>query len=67
MLEALHNYLVGRSLTHLLRDLLDIFLVYYFFYRLLLVATDRVTGRSKLSRRIMAEAMIVVWRLRFSH
>jgi len=26
---------------------------------------DRVAGRSKLSRRIMIEAMIVVWRLRF--
>ena len=28
--------------------------------------TERVAGRSKLSRRIMAEAMIVVWRLRFA-
>lgn len=27
--------------------------------------TDRVAGKSKLSRRIVAEAMIVVWRLRF--
>jgi len=26
---------------------------------------DRVAGKSKLSRRIVAEAMIVVWRLRF--
>lgn len=31
-----------------------------------IVFTDRVAGRSKLSRRIMAEAMIVVWRLRFA-
>ena len=28
--------------------------------------TDRVAGRSKLSRWIMLEAMIVVWRLRFA-
>src|SRR5690606_2402381 len=28
--------------------------------------TERVAGRSKLSRRIMAEAMVMVWRLRFS-
>lgn len=27
--------------------------------------TDRVAGKSKLSRRIVAEAMVVVWRLRF--
>jgi dolichol-phosphate mannosyltransferase len=27
--------------------------------------TDRVAGKSKLSRRIVAEAMLVVWRLRF--
>jgi dolichol-phosphate mannosyltransferase len=26
---------------------------------------DRVAGKSKLSRRIVAEAVIVVWRLRF--
>lgn len=31
-----------------------------------IIFTDRIAGRSKLSRRIMAEAMIVVWRLRFS-
>jgi dolichol-phosphate mannosyltransferase len=31
-----------------------------------IIFTDRVAGRSKLSRRIMAEAMIVVWRLRFA-
>lgn len=30
-----------------------------------IIFTDRIAGRSKLSRRIMAEAMIVVWRLRF--
>lgn len=28
---------------------------------------DRVAGKSKLSRRIVLEAMIVVWRLRWSH
>lgn len=28
--------------------------------------TERVAGRSKLSRRIMAEAMVMVWRLRFN-
>ncbi|MDQ3410603.1 MAG: polyprenol monophosphomannose synthase, partial [Chloroflexota bacterium] len=28
--------------------------------------TDRVAGRSKFSPRIVAEAMLVVWRLRFS-
>jgi dolichol-phosphate mannosyltransferase len=27
--------------------------------------TDRVAGKSKLSRRIVVEAMVVVWRLRF--
>ncbi|MBA3643497.1 MAG: polyprenol monophosphomannose synthase [Chloroflexia bacterium] len=32
-----------------------------------IVFTDRVAGRSKLSRRIMAEAMVVVWRLRLGH
>ena len=30
-----------------------------------IVFTDRVAGASKLSRRIMVEAMVVVWRLRF--
>ena len=30
-----------------------------------IIFSDRVAGRSKLSRRIMAEAVIVVWRLRF--
>lgn len=38
MLERIHEYFAGRSVTHLLRDVLDIFLVYYVFYRLLLVA-----------------------------
>jgi dolichol-phosphate mannosyltransferase len=27
--------------------------------------TERVAGKSKLSRRIVVEAMIMVWRLRF--
>jgi dolichol-phosphate mannosyltransferase len=31
-----------------------------------IIFADRVAGRSKLSRRIMAEAMVMVWRLRFS-
>jgi dolichol-phosphate mannosyltransferase len=31
-----------------------------------IIFTDRVAGKSKLSRRIMAEAMVMVWRLRFS-
>jgi dolichol-phosphate mannosyltransferase len=31
-----------------------------------IVFTDRVAGASKLSRRIVLEAMLVVWRLRFS-
>ena len=31
-----------------------------------IIFTDRIAGRSKLSRRIMVEAMIVVWRLRFN-
>jgi dolichol-phosphate mannosyltransferase len=26
---------------------------------------DRVAGKSKLSRRIVAEAIVMVWRLRF--
>ncbi len=30
-----------------------------------IIFTDRVAGRSKLSRRIVLEAMIVIWRLRF--
>ncbi len=38
MLESLHTYFTGRAITHLLRDVFDIFLVYYVFYRLLLVA-----------------------------
>lgn len=29
-----------------------------------IIFTDRVAGQSKLSRRIMAEAMVMVWRLR---
>jgi hypothetical protein len=31
-----------------------------------IVFTDRIAGASKLSRRIVFEAMLVVWRLRFS-
>jgi dolichol-phosphate mannosyltransferase len=27
--------------------------------------TDRIAGKSKLSRRIVLEAMVVIWRLRF--
>jgi dolichol-phosphate mannosyltransferase len=27
---------------------------------------DRIAGKSKLSRRIVIEAMVMVWRLRFS-
>src|SRR5207247_5597785 len=31
-----------------------------------IVFTDRVLGRSKMSRRIVLEAMVMVWRLRFA-
>jgi uncharacterized protein (TIGR00159 family) len=37
MLEGLRIYFVGRSPIHLLRDALDIFIVYYVVYRALLV------------------------------
>jgi dolichol-phosphate mannosyltransferase len=32
-----------------------------------IVFTDRVLGRSKMSRQIVLEAMVMVWRLRFAH
>ncbi len=38
MLESLHHYVAGRSAPQLLRDVFDVILVYYVFYRLLLVA-----------------------------
>ncbi len=38
MLENLSQYYNGRSALELARDLLDVFIVYYIFYRLLLVA-----------------------------
>ncbi len=38
MLESLQHYIAGRSAPQLLRDVFDVILVYYVFYRLLLVA-----------------------------
>lgn len=38
MLEVVQRYFEGRTVGELLRDVLDIFIVYYVFYRLLLVA-----------------------------
>lgn len=38
MLEVIRQYFEGRTLGELLRDVLDVFIVYYVFYRLLLVA-----------------------------
>ena len=32
-----------------------------------IIFTDRVAGQSKLSRRIMAGAMVMIWRLRFGY
>lgn len=37
MFEGLRQYFAGRSPLHLLRDALDIFIVYYVVYRALLV------------------------------
>lgn len=66
MLEGLSSYLADRSPPELARDLFDVFIVYYFIYRLLLVAKGTRAMQVALGIAVIALLYLVAQLLQLS-